>query len=418
MMPPISVAPTRRGVIVGAGAVFAWSQLPRPARADGHDPRFVAIVLRGALDGLAVVAPVGDPHWRELRGTDALTVDGDAAGLRLDGLFALNPAMPNLHEFYRHGHATLVHAVATPYRDRSHFDGQDVLQTGAVEPGALDTGWLNRTVLSLASERSPDPHAREALAIGPVTPLIMRGPAPVLSWEAQKLPPASDETTLRLIELYRHTDPVFARVLEERIGLGAIAHAGGIDQGAANNSPAIQPGGIAQVRAYFVEAAGSAAKFLARDDGPRIGALAFDGWDTHVNEGPVKGRLTLLLTALDDALAAIAANMGEAWRETIVVAITEFGRTAHMNGNGGTDHGTATVAFLAGGALKGGRVIADWPGLAGSDLYEGRDLKPTTDLRAVMKGLLHDHLRVTEAALSTSVFPDSAGVRPVSDLVA
>ncbi len=418
MMPPISVAPTRRGLIAGAGAVFAWSQLPRAARADGHDPRFVAIVLRGALDGLAVVAPVGDPHWRELRGTDALTLDGESPGLRLDSFFALNPAMPNLHEFYRHGHATLVHAVATPYRDRSHFDGQDVLQTGAVEPGALDTGWLNRTMLSLAPERSADPHAREALAIGPVTPLIMRGPAPVLALEAQKLPPASDETTLRLIELYRHTDPVFAQVLEERIGIAAIAHAGGIDQAAANGSPALQPGGIAQVRAYFVEAAGSAAKFLARNDGPRIGALAFDGWDTHVNEGPVKGRLTLLLTALDDALAAMAANMGEAWRETVVVAITEFGRTAHMNGNGGTDHGTATVAFLVGGALKGGRVIADWPGLAGSDLYQGRDLKPTTDLRAVMKGVLRDHLRVTEAALSTSVFPDSAAVRPVPDLVA
>jgi uncharacterized protein (DUF1501 family) len=415
---PASLASTRRALLVGSGVLFAWTQFPRLARAEGRDPRFLAIVLRGALDGLAIVAPVGDPQWRELRGEDALTFDGPSPGLHLDSLFALNPEMPSLHEFYRHGYATIVHAVATPYRDRSHFDGQDVLQTGATKPGALDTGWLNRAVASLAPEGSADPHARQALAIGPVTPLVIRGPAPVLSWEAQRLSPVSDETTLRLLDLYRHTDPVFARALEERIGVAAIAHAGGIDQGPPNRGPEGPPGGIARVRAYFVEAAGTAAKFLARTDGPRVGALAFDGWDTHVNEGPVKGRLTDLLGALDDAMAAIAANMGDAWRDTVVVVITEFGRTAHINGSGGTDHGTATVALLAGGALKGGRVVGDWPGLKDSDLYERRDLKPTTDLRAVLKGLLRDHLRVDEPILDTAVFPDSAKVPPMSGLVA
>ena len=228
MMPAISDAPTRRDLVVGSGALFAWTQLPRLARAQGRDPRFLAIVLRGALDGLAMVAPVGDPQWRELRGEDALTLDGASPGLHLDTLFALNPAMPSLHELYHHGHAIIVHVVATPYRDRSHFDGQDVLQTGATTPGALDTGWLNRAVVALGPEGSADAHAREGLAIGPVTPLIMRGPAPVLSWEAPKLAPASDETTLRLLDLYRHTDPLFAQALEERIGIAAIAHAGGI----------------------------------------------------------------------------------------------------------------------------------------------------------------------------------------------
>ena len=411
-------APTRRGLLAGSGALFALAQWPHVARADGRDPRFLAIVLRGALDGLAIVAPVGDPQWRDLRGADALTLDGAAPGLRLDNLFALNPAMPSLHEFYRHGHATIVHAVASPYRDRSHFDGQDVLQTGAAKPGALDTGWLNRAVTALAPQVQADPHAREALAIGPVTPLIMRGPAPVLSWEAQKLPPASSETTLRLLNLYRHTDPVFAQALEERIGIAAIARAGGIDQRPTNGVPVVQTGGVARVRAYFADTAGEAAKFLARPDGPRIGALAFDGWDTHVNERPVKGRLADLLGALDDALAAIAANMGDAWHETVVVVITEFGRTAHINGDGGTDHGTATVALLVGGALAGGRVVADWPGLKEKDLYQSRDLQPTTDLRAVVKGLLRDHLRVGEPALTNAVFPDSAGVRPMPDLVA
>ena len=417
-MPATSYTPTRRDLMVGSGALFAWAQLPRLARAEGRDPRFLAIVLRGALDGLAIVAPVGDPQWRELRGENALILDGASPGLRLDDLFALNPVMPSLHEFYRHGHATIVHAVASPYRDRSHFDGQDVLQTGATKPGALDTGWLNRAVASLTPKSSADPHARQALAIGPVTPLIMRGPAPVLSWETPKLPPASDETTLRLLDLYRHTDPLFARALEERVGIAAIAHAGGMDQAMTNGSPVVETGGVTRVRAYFTETAGAAAKFLARADGPRIGALAFDGWDTHVNEGPVKGRLADLLGALDDALAAIAVNMGDAWRETVVVVVTEFGRTAHMNGGGGTDHGTATVALLAGGALKGGRVVADWPGLKDADLFEKRDLRPTTDLRAVMKGLLRDHLLVSETTLANTVFPDSAGVKPMADLIA
>ena len=409
---------TRRQLLVGSSALFAWAQLPRLARAEGRDPRFLAIVLRGALDGLAVVAPVGDPQWRELRGEDGLTLEGTASGWQLDSLFALSPAMPSLHEFFRHGHATIVHAVATPYRDRSHFDGQDVLQTGASNPGALDTGWLNRAVASLAPEGSANPHAGEALAIGPVTPLVMRGPAPVLSWEAERLAPASDETTLRLLDLYRHTDPVFARVLEERIGIAAIARAGGIDQAPANGRPVVQTGALARVRSYFTDAAAAAAKFLARENGPRVGALAFDGWDTHVDEGPVKGRLADLLGALDDALAAIAASMGDAWRDTVVVVITEFGRTAHINGNGGTDHGTATVALLAGGALKGGRVVADWPGLKDADLYQDRDLRPTTDLRAVLKGLLRDHLRVNGAVLDTTVFPDSAAVPPLSGLIA
>src|SRR5271169_4339707 len=414
---PASLAPTRRALLAGSGVLLAWAQFPRLARAEGRDPRLLTIVLRGALDGLAIVAPVGDPEWQELRGEDALTLDEPSRGLRLDNLFALNPAMPSLHEFYRHGHATIVHAVATPYRDRSHFDGQDVLQTGVTRPGALDTGWLNRALSSLEPERSADPHLSQALAIGPVTPLIMRGPAQVLSWEPPRLPPVSDETTLRLLDLYRHSDPVFARALEERIGIAAIAHAGGIDQAPPNGSPVGQPGGIAGVRAYFAEAAGTAAKFLARTDGPRVGALVFDGWDTHVNEGPVKGRLTALLAALDDAMGAIAANIGDAWRETVVVAITEFGRTAHMNGNGGTDHGTATVALLAGGALKGGRVVADWPGLKPANLHEGRDLKPTTDLRGVLKGVLKDHLRLDETTLASKVFPDSARVKPISGLL-
>jgi uncharacterized protein (DUF1501 family) len=233
-----------------------------------------------------------------------------------------------------------------------------------------------------------------------------------------RLAPVSDDTTMRLLDLYRHTDPTFARVLEERIGLAAIARAGGMNAEPSEDRPVIQGGGIAQVRTYFAEAAGTAAKFLAGAEGPRVGALAFDGWDTHVNEGAVKGRLADLLGALDGALAAIETNMGDAWRETVVALVTEFGRTARLNGNDGTDHGTATVALLAGGALKGGRVVADWPGLAEADLYERRDLKPTTDLRAVLKGVLEDHLHTDARRLEATIFPDSDGVKPLRGLLA
>jgi len=245
----------------------------------------------------------------------------------------------------------------------------------------------------------------------------MRGPAPVLSWMPPRLPPVSDDTIMRLLDLYRHTDPVFAGVFEERIGVTAIAHAGGMDTKPADGSPAVQTGGIAQIRAYFAEAAGAAAKFLARPDGPRVGALAFDGWDTHINEGAVKGRLADLLGALDRAIAAMETNLGDAWRDTVVALVTEFGRTAHINGNDGTDHGTGAAALFAGGALKGGRVIADWPGLKNPDLQDKRDLKPTSDLRSVMKGLLRDHLRIDDRSLEEVVFPDSAAARSIGGLL-
>ncbi|HEY6256854.1 MAG TPA: DUF1501 domain-containing protein [Xanthobacteraceae bacterium] len=412
-------ASTRRELLLGSGVLFAWAFVPRIARAEGRDPRFLTIVLRGALDGLAAVAPVGDPDWIKLRGDNALRLDGKTPALPLDGFFALNPAMPNVHRFYQEGHATIVHAAATPYRERSHFDGQDVLESGLAKPGAVDTGWLNRALAVLEPSEAANTRGRQAFAVGPVTPLVVRGPARVLSWTPPRLPPVSEETTMRLLDLYRHTDPTLARVLEDRLGIAAIARAGSIpNTPPKEGSPAIQGGGIEQVRAYFAEAAGAAAKFLASPEGPRIGALAFDGWDTHVNEGAVNGRLANLLGALDGAIAAIKTNMGEAWNETVVALVTEFGRTAHVNGNEGTDHGTATVALLAGRALKGGRVIADWPGLKEADLYEKRDLKPTTDLRAVLKGVLRDHLRVEERALAADVFPGSEAVGPMAGLLA
>jgi uncharacterized protein (DUF1501 family) len=416
-MPVCLHAPTRRELLLGSGVLFAWAHVPKIARAEGRDPRMLVVVLRGALDGLAAVAPVGDPDWISLRGDGALRVDGPTPALKLDSFFALNPAMPNLHRLYLAGQATVVHATATPYRERSHFDGQDVLENGLAKPATSDSGWLNRALAELESGGRVVAKGTKAFAVGPVTPLVVRGPAPVMSWVPQRLLPASDDTVMRVLALYNHTDPALARALEARRGMLAVARAGGMEATTQpQNGPA--PAGIAGVRAYFADAAGTAAKYMARPDGPRVGAVGFVGWDTHINEGAVGGQLGQLLGALDGAIGAIETNMGAAWRETVVAIVTEFGRTARFNGTAGTDHGTATTALLLGGALKGGRVIADWPGLKPANLYEGRDLKPTIDLRAVLKGVLKDHLRLDDAMLANAVFPGSDDVKPLAGLLA
>ena len=278
------------------------------------------------------------------------------------------------------------------------------------------TGWLNRALLEMASDGRVDLRGSRALGVGAVTPLVVRGKAPVMSWVPQTI--AAGQR--------RYAGPLAGSLSAHRSearGRARSADPPCRDWHARRrrwskpDEATLPPPGIARVRAYFAEAAGAAARFLAKPDGPRVGALGFVGWDTHINEGAASGQLANLLGALDGALAAIETNMGDAWRETVVAVITEFGRTAHINGTDGTDHGTGTVAFLAGGALRGGRVVADWPGLKTAQLYEARDLKPTTDLRAVLKGLLRDHLRVDERALASNVFPDSADVVPTAGLV-
>src|SRR4029079_6102097 len=219
-------APSRRELMLASGVLFAWTHLPKLARAEGRDPRMLVIVLRGALDGLGAVAPAGDPDWVKLRGDNALALDGKTPALPLDSFFALNPAMPNLHRLSRAGQAPSVHAAAPPYRDRSHFDGQDILESGVGKVGAADTGWLNRALHALAPEGRVNPRSRKALAVGPVTPLVVRGPAPVMSWVPQLLHPARHDTTTRLLDLYNHTDPELARALESHIRLAAMSQDG------------------------------------------------------------------------------------------------------------------------------------------------------------------------------------------------
>ena len=401
--------PTRRALLTSAGAFVAWASLPRLASAAGtRDPRLVVVILRGAMDGLAAVPPVGDPDYAAIRGDLAIGTAGLEPTLALDSFFGLNQAMPRLHAAYQRGEALIVHASATAYRSRSHFDGQDVLETGMTGPRMSTTGWLNRAAQVLPAGASVD-HA--GLAASPTVPLILRGPAPILTWTPPNFKPAGSDTLQRLMALYGETDKELSRILTAGVGVDKLAAGDHLMMG----SKSVPGHGV---EAAFASLASGAGRLLADHAGPRIAAISYDGWDTHAAEGADKGRLATLLGALDGAMAALQDSMKPVWKDTAIVLMTEFGRTAHINGTDGTDHGTATTAFLLGGAVKGGRVVADWPGLKPEQLYQQRDLKPTTDLRAVLKGVLRDHLGLSERALATKVFPDSVAVKPLDGLIA
>jgi uncharacterized protein (DUF1501 family) len=403
--------------LAGSGALLR-TRVVFAARAQplAHDPRLVLVILRGAMDGLAAVPPCGDPHYARLREEIAVPAPGAAGGaLALDGTFALHPSFTFLHECYGAGELTVFHAVASPYRARSHFDGQDVLENGTAQPHTLRTGWLNRALAALPAPAAlPQQSAAHAgagrrrelgVALGQNVPLVMRGPAEVASWAPSRLAPLDDETLARIEDLYAH-DPLLAPRLADALAAQSMGSAGR-DRAA----PLLQGAG------RYTEIIRAAAGFLQREDGPRVAVFDTNGWDTHANEGGARGALGQRFAVLDAALRALKEGLGPAWRDTAVVLATEFGRTAAVNGTRGTDHGTATAALLAGGAVRGGRVVADWPGLAEHALYEGRDLAPTLDLRSVLKGLLHEQLGVPPRALEEQVFPQSAEARPVKDLL-
>jgi len=363
----------------------------------------VTIILRGALDGLSAVAPLGDPDYADLHGSIALSKSGDKAAFPLDGFFGLNPSMTSFANMYAKKQALVIHAVATGYRERSHFDGQDVLESGYSSPGRAESGWLNRALETLPRGAI----ARTGLAVGAATPLVLRGSAPVTGWTPTQLAQASDDTAMRLLDLYKSRDAALADALLQGLSVEAlVARELGERRGPSGNV-------IENMR----QIARGTGKLMSADDGPRIAALSFDGWDTHFAEGGATGRLAQLLGGLDGAFEEFQETLGPAWRDTVILAITEFGRTVRINGTTGTDHGTGTVAFLAGGALNGGRVIADWPGLKDKQLYEKRDLKPTVDLRSVIKGILADHLGISMAALVEKVFPDSNNLHPMKNLI-
>jgi len=384
---------TLLGASAGAAAlsfpVFAFGQ------AQATDKRLLVVILRGGMDGLSAVPAVGDPAFASLRGRLALP-----RTLALDDTFAMHPSLPKMHGLYRAGELLPIHACATAYRERSHFDAQNVLETGASAPFARTEGWLNKALGAL-----PRARPEMGMALSAQAPLILRGATPVATWSPSGLPDVNADTMSRLLSLYEARDPALANALESAMSANTVAMESGADDMSGRAGRNIVP--MAQI----------AARFLKDDSGPIAAVMETTGWDTHANQGVEQGALARNLTQLDSGLDAFKTEMGAEWRNTVVIIATEFGRTAAPNGAGGTDHGTGAAAFLAGGAVQGGRVLADWPGLSSGALYEGRDLRPTTDLRAVFKGVLADHMRISAAALERDAFPESASIRATRDLV-
>lgn len=406
--------PSRRAVLGGGLAFAAWGAIPRTAVAAApRDPRFIALVLRGGMDGLGALAPVGDPNYEAARGVYQMPTDGPDAGVPLDPFFVLNPRVPFLRDLYRRGEALFVHAVHTPYRKRSHFDGQDVLENGTTSPNHHADGWLGRAVSVLPVDSRVSRSG--GFAAARTTPLVLRGTRDVVTWLPAGLPAASDDTRLRLLDLYEHTDPVLAEALAKGLALEDVT--GSEVEMAARAEEGMAGMSVPRRRRDVIASATAAGRAMSREDGPRVGFLEAVGFDSHRGQKVVDGQLGNSLAALDMMLEALRDAMGEAWGDTVVAVITEFGRTVRINGTFGTDHGMATVAMLLGGAVDGGKIVADWPGLTETALHEGRDLRPTTDLRQVLKGALRDHLGLTPSELSRTVFPDSANLPPMARLI-
>jgi uncharacterized protein (DUF1501 family) len=373
---------------------FAFGQ------AQATDKRLLVVILRGGMDGLAAMPPVGDPSYASARGRLAGPRSGEDAPRPLDSTFALHKNLPKMHAFYGAGELLPIHACATAYRDRSHFDGQNVLETGGAHPFARGEGWLNRALGALPRSRP-----EMGMALSAQAPLILRGPTPVSTWSPSVLPDVDTDTMARLLSLYEARDPALANALQSAMTSNAVAMNAGAGDMSRGGPRSMTP--MAQI----------AARFLKDDAGPIAAVMEVNGWDTHANQGFGQGPLARGLTSLDDGLDAFKREMGPAWSNTVVIIATEFGRTVAPNGGNGTDHGTGAAAFIAGGAVRGGRVLADWPGLSRGALHEGRDLRPTTDLRAVFKGVLANHLRVPNAALERDAFPDSGSARGIQDLL-
>jgi uncharacterized protein (DUF1501 family) len=386
------------------------------------DQRFVFIFLRGGMDGLSAVPAYGDPSFRAVRGVLADDAPGSGSQfdiLKLNDTFGLHRDLKAMHGLYEQGELMVVHATCHDYRDRSHFDAQDAFDRGAVDK-SIKSGWLNRTLQALPT-RFRTGRSDVAMGLGPTLPLSLRGDESVGSWSPPAAPKADPDTLQRLAGLYAadaRLGPVLSKGLSaHQLGEGSNSMPMGMDGMSEGFGNAIA----------FQEYAKAAATFLSAPNGPRIVTMDFGNWDSHANQnqqnvrGPNNGnhggQFAEMYLGLDRGIAALKANMPpDVWAKTAVLIVTEFGRTVRINGTAGTDHGTGGAAFVLGGAVKGGRVLADWPGLKDADLLDGRDLRPTTDLRAVAMGVLREHLRVPEEAFST-IFPSSEAVKPIEGIV-
>ncbi len=361
-----------RSAFVGGVTLIA----PRIAFARAAtDKRLLFILQRGAADGLSLLPPIGDPDYQRQRGRLA----EEFAGLPVaDSIFALHPALENTAALFDKRQALFVQAVATSYRARSHFDGQNLLESGGQEAYALRSGWMNR-LLGLLPENSP-----RALALSPSIPLLMQGEHGVSSYAPSALPENSAGMMDRVIRLYE-SDPQLSLLLSEALAAREMA------------------GETRMRNLRNARATGSlAASLMKGQDGARIMMIESDGWDSHAGQS---GQFRNVAGRLDTMLGAFQAGMGRNWNDTLVLVATEFGRTAKANGTNGTDHGTASATMLLGGAVKGGRVLGEWPGLVERDLYENRDLRPTGSLEAVLAGAVSGHFGIDPERTMEVLFP-------------
>lgn len=368
----------RRRLLVLAGAGALTASLPGIAwGAAGTARRLVFIIQRGAADGLALVPPVGDPALSSLRG--ALLADA-APGAKLNDMFALHAELGGTATMFAAKEARIVHAVATAYRDRSHFDGQNILESGGTAPYARKDGWLNRMLGLL-----PAGEAR-AVGIAAAVPLALRGSHDAANYAPSRLPGIDEDLMMRLSLLYggdAQLGPIWQQAVETKELAGDI--------GGNNGRNGAQLGELA-------------ARLMAGDDGARVMMIETGGWDTHSGQAR---RLGVQARGLDALLVALRAGLGAHWGDTLVIVATEFGRTAAVNGTGGTDHGTASALFLLGGGLVGGGTVqADWPGLSGAALYEGRDLRPTASLEGEVSAAIAAHYALDAKAVKRALYPD------------
>jgi len=413
------------GASLGISVNFLGTQAFAATEGDLARKKLVVVICRGGMDGLSVSPPVGDAHYANLRGSIAMRPD---QVLKLDDTFGLHPELTSVHTLALKGEARIAPAIASPDRARSHFEAQDVLETGAAHVYGTETGWLNRTLEALAPVRKV-----EGLSVGSTAPLILRGKVQAASWSPGKGVDETARLPTLLQDLYKADPmlgPAFARGLETetmaQTAMTALSATPAMNVAAAS-TPAMkgQSGPASPVAANDRQnRAGSEAArklgatlggFMIQAGGPQIAAISLDGFDTHAGQ---PGQIATRLSYMDAALDGLHDGLGGEWKNTVVIAVTEFGRTARVNGTGGTDHGTASTGLILGGALKkGGGIVGDWPGLADNALFENRDTAPTVDMRGLFKGVLADHIGVDRAILESKVFPDSAAVRPVTGLV-
>ena len=379
-----------RRSFLGATALLAAPRLLFAQAAT--ERRFIFIIQRGAADGLNTVIPYADPAYASARGSLAIE---PASALKLDGLFALHPSLAKLHTLYAAGQASFFHAVASPYRDRSHFDGQNVLETGGNAPYQVKDGWMNRLLGVLPRT------GKDAMAFSSAIPLALRGPVEVSSYAPSTLPKANDDLMMRVEQLYAKDGQLHALWSS---ALEARGMAGGMGGGLSGNAPRQDATTLGRM----------AAGFLGREDGPRIAMIETSGWDTHSGQ---TARLATQLGNLDNLLAGLHEGLGAAWDKTVILVATEFGRTVAANGTGGTDHGTGAVAMMVGGAVRGGRIVSDWPGVSSANLLDGRDLKPTLALDTLVNEVCAQSFAMEPDRLSKVLFPHGGRGKPMPGLL-